>query len=300
MKTYLVSVIPGPLRPSLRRVYVFLRSGLDIATDFIGRIVDRLTGRERMVPPRSMIFVGDGEFEKVGREFAGYFIDLASLRPNDRVLDVGCGIGRMAIPLTSYLSTEGEYWGIDVVAKGVEWCQRRISPKFSNFHFLHSDVRNKNYNESGKIPACEYRFPFENGHFDFVLLTSVFTHMLLPDLENYLNEISRVLKTGRTCFVTFFLLNEESERLIRAGRSTLSFRYIIDACLTIDQDNPEAAIAYDEEMVKGLFQKYNLEIVEPIRYGSWCDREAYLSYQDIIVARKAAQTFGDADVSTTG
>ena len=74
--------------------------------------------------------------------------------------------------------------------------------------------------------------------------------------------------------------------LIRAKRSTLDFKYEIDGCLTIDNHEPEAAIAYKEEFIKELFAKYNLRIIEPIHFGSWCKRDSFLSYQDIIIAAK--------------
>ncbi len=239
-----------------------------------------------MIPPRSMIFIGDGDFENIGQEFKSYFIELAHLQPSDRVLDVGCGIGRMAIPLTTYLSKEGEYWGFDIVKKGIEWCQNRISPKFSNFHFQHSDLFNKLYNPNGKVQARNFQFPFDDESFDFVFLTSVFTHMFPLDLENYLSEISRVLKPEGKCLITFFILNEESENLVRSGSSTLKFLYKIEGCMTIDENVPEAAIAYREEFVLGLFKKYGLKIAQPIHYGSWCKRDTFLTYQDLIIATK--------------
>ena len=76
-----------------------------------------------------------GEFEPVGREFLGYFRDLGHLLPNQRVLDIGCGPGRMAIPLTTYFSNEGRYEGVDTWTEAVEWCQENITPRFGNFHF---------------------------------------------------------------------------------------------------------------------------------------------------------------------
>src|SRR5262245_2380217 len=119
MKQTLARLIPAFLKPALRKIYYL---PLDI--------LDRFKRRDGMVPFRSMIFVGGGDFEKIGREFKSYFIDLANLQSNHRVLDVGCGIGRMAVPLTSYLSQEGEYYGFDIVARGIDWCQNRISPKY--------------------------------------------------------------------------------------------------------------------------------------------------------------------------
>ncbi len=279
MKRLVAKFIPKFLKPPLRKAYhLAYRLAIDL--------MDRFRKRNSMIPPRSMIFIGDGDFIQIGQEFKNYFIDLANLQPNDRVLDVGCGIGRMAVPLTNYLSPNGEYWGFDIVAKGIKWCVKHISSKYSNFHFFHCDVFNKHYNQDGNILADNYRFPFEAESFDFIFLTSVFTHMLPPALENYLGEISRVLKVGGKCLITFFLLNEESKNLLTAGQSTLDFRYKIDGCLTVSEEDPEGAIAYEEEFVTRLYDKYNLTIVSPIAYGSWCGRVKYLTYQDIIVATK--------------
>ena len=275
MKQKLSAILPRSLRPLLKRIYY-------LPVD----IMEVITKRDGMIPPRSMIFIGQGDFIKIGEEFKRYFIDLGNLQPTDQVLDVGCGIGRMAIPLTSYLSNEGQYWGFDIVRKGIEWCQHRISPKYNNFHFLHSDIYNKYYNPQGEVKARDFRFPFGDRSFDFVFLTSVFTHMLSPDVENYVAEISRVLKSGGTCLITFFLLNEESNQLIQSGKSTINFRYPLNGCVIANQNMPEDAIAYDEAVVRELFERNGLKVTLPIHYGSWCGRQTFLTYQDLILATK--------------
>ena len=275
MKRRLVRLIPNSFKPILKKVYYF-------PIEFF----HRLKGTDNMIPPKSMIFVGDGDFEEIGEEFKNYFIELAGLRPTDRVLDVGCGIGRMAIPLTKYLSMEGEYWGFDIVKKGIEWCQNHISHKFTNFHFQHSDVYNKHYHPNGKIPAKNFRFPFDNESFDFVFLTSVFTHMLPLDMENYLSEISRVLRVGGKCLMSFYISNEESENLVRSGRDSMGFKHTIDDYLTTNKNSPEAAICYKEEFIINLCNRHELKIDQPIHYGSWCKRDSFLSWQDLIIATK--------------
>lgn len=50
----------------------------------------------------------------------------------------------------------------------------------------------------------------ERSSFDFVFLTSVFTHLLPEDMNNYFSEVVRVLTHARRCLITYFLLTFES------------------------------------------------------------------------------------------
>jgi len=236
-------------------------------------------------PPEDLSLLG-GDFRKTGDEFFKYFVELTGLKPDHKVLDVGCGIGRMAIPLTKYL-TNGSYEGFDIINRGIKWSNKVIARRYSNFHFHLADVYNKGYHPSGKYKASEYRFPFENESFDFVFLTSVFTHMLPSDLENYFSEISRVLKKKGKTLVTYFLMNNESLKLVTQNLSTLDFKYKGEGYWTISNSEPEIAIGYDEDYIKNLFNTSRMRIINPIHYGSWCGRKEYLSYQDIVIAEKS-------------
>jgi ubiquinone/menaquinone biosynthesis C-methylase UbiE len=247
--------------------------------------VDFLLGRRgELVPPRYLNFVGDGNFAAVGDEFLKHFVELGGLSPSHRVLDVGCGIGRMARPLTKYLAS-GSYEGIDIVPEGIDWSRRVISERYPNFRFQLADVRNLMYNPQGRFEAAEYQFPFGDGEFDFTCLTSVFTHMRKREMERYLFEIARTLRPGGRCFATYFLLNDESRALIEGGRSSLDIRYPLEGCWTSDEDVPEHAVGFDEGYVRKLYADLGF-VVETVRYGEWCGRREYLSYQDILVARR--------------
>ena len=274
--------IPRPVRHALR---VVNRAAHRIYYALVDT-VESIRGRDTLTPPRSRIFVGGGDFRQVGEEFRHYFVDLGHLQPDDRVLDVGCGIGRMAAPLTGYLSQRGEYWGFDIVQEGIDWCRTAIAGPFPNFHFEHADVFNEHYNPAGTHRASEYRFPHEDSSIDFAFLTSVFTHMLPPDIENYLSEISRVMRPGGRCLMTLFLLNDESRGCMKDRLSTLDFAHAIDECFTIDAGDPEAALAYGEDAIRARLAAVRLQVDEPIRFGSWCGRRSFLSYQDIILVTK--------------
>ena len=243
-----------------------------------------------LTPPFELIeLVGSmtaEQFHAVGQEFFGYFVDLGLIAPDHYLLDVGCGSGRMAIPLTQFLSPIGRYSGFDVVPSAIDWCSSEISARYSNFEFYVADVRNTFYNPDSPVGAGEYRFPHDDASFDFVFLTSVFTHMLPPDMEHYVSEISRVLKPGGRCLSTFFLANEESSEHIEADKSTVPFHCLFENYRTISLDSPEFAVCYDEQFALDMFSKHGLNVTDPIRYGSWCGRNYYTSYQDLIVAVK--------------
>jgi SAM-dependent methyltransferase len=241
-----------------------------------------------LVPSVEQMFDGPQsleEFKANGEEFLKIYKEICGLRPDVRMLDVGSGIGRKTLPLTQYLNERAVYEGIDITKMGVDWCREKITPQFPNFHFQQIDVYNKHYNPHGKCRPSEYEFPFAAESFSFVMLGSVFTHMLPDDLENYLSEISRVLAKGGRCLISYFLLNEASLSHIEAGDSTIDFKYVFDKYRVISSEMPEEAIAFDESWIKDLYGKMGLQILR-LDYGSWCGRKNYLSYQDLILAVK--------------
>jgi len=69
----------------------------------------------------------DHPYRAVGSRWFGHLKTIGGVRPDDRVLDVGCGCGRMAVPFLNYMSDIGGYWGFDVSRDGIAWCNRRIA-----------------------------------------------------------------------------------------------------------------------------------------------------------------------------
>jgi SAM-dependent methyltransferase len=265
--------LPQPLRAPLRRAFE--------------SVALRLPGPEPLVPPSRLHTVGDGDFKATGEEFLGLFQELVGLRSEDRVLDVGCGVGRIARSLAGYLSGSGSYDGFDVAEVAIKWCQRNYDPKYPNFHFKHVNVANGSYNPVGGSSAESFSFPYPTESFDFVFLTSVFTHMMPAEIEHYTQEIARVLAPGGRCLATFFLLNDESRELIAQGRSTQPFTHSTPPYAIVDPAAPEDAVAYEQEWLLAQLASAGLRARAPVNYGSWCGRKAFTSYQDIVVADRA-------------
>ena len=226
---------------------------------------DALSGqRDEMIPPRSMIYTGAGDFREQGNRLLELFVNDAGLQKGHHFLDVGSGIGRVAIPLTGYLDTTARYEGFDAIEQGVEWCRRKISSRFQNFSFSYVPLQNDLYRNTG-MDAGTFQFPYRNNQFDFVAVISVFTHLLPPEVENYLEEIWRVLKPGGICFATFFVWQSNKEPV---GKNGFSFPYDCGHYRLMDKKVKRANVAYEEGFLRLLAADKKLRI-ENYREGFW-------------------------------
>jgi SAM-dependent methyltransferase len=257
----------------------------------ISRWVDvpyqRLHGKRHLPPWRLRFTVGSpADFEVTGAEFLAYLKLLCGLRSHHSIFDVGCGCGMMALQLEGYLAGDGRYVGMDIDRKAVAWCQAHVTTRSPRFSFYHADLKNPRYNPDGAFSAASYRFPEPDASFDVILLKSVFTHMQADGVQNYLDEIRRLLKSGARCLATFFLLNDEQASFTRRGHGALTFNHG-DACARYaDQALPEKAIAYRESYVLEMVERSALTLAAPPFYGTWSGRPNGLSFQDMLLLAK--------------
>jgi len=242
--------------------------------------------RGMFVPPRHLQrLVGDGDFQHVGDGLLQLLIEYTSLKPSESILDVGCGIGRVAAPLTCYLSPQGSYHGFDIMPLTIKWCQQKITPKYPNFRFQLADIRSVHYNPRGRYNAAEYHFPYAANTFDVVFLTSVFTHLLPDDVQHYLLEIARVLKPGGRCMATAFLLNDVALRSIEEGHAIFTLQHIVPGGRISNSEDPEAVVAHEEASFLEACRNSGLRI-STLHRGSWSGDRSHAQGHDFVVMRK--------------
>lgn len=250
-------------------------------------IWEKITGkRSALVPPRGLIYTGSGDYVAQGNHFLKIFVEKGDLKAHHRVLDVGSGIGRMALPLTTFLrDTEGgTYEGFDVIEMGVQWCQRNISAAYPHFRFRYVPLVNDLYRNDGAA-ATDFRFPYTEGGFDFVFLTSVFTHMQPDEVAHYLAEIARVMDTNGTCLATFFVLTADAK--MRSEKRPFSFPHIYEGYALMDAQVKAANVAYDPEWLEAAAAKAGL-CIEKLYAGYWSglNKAECVDFQDVVIFKK--------------
>ncbi len=139
--------------------------------------------------------------------------ELCGLSPESRLLDIGCGPGRL---LTGIFATFGrirEYVGLDVHQPSINWAAQNLAAGRPEVTFHHLPVLNERYNPKAERASANFTFPVPADHFEVVSLFSVFSHMNLADIAIYLREIRRALGSrGKVCcslFVEYGVAEEE-------------------------------------------------------------------------------------------
>lgn len=272
-----------------RFVPTFLKDKIKIVVMDFRDLVDRIKGkRGKHVPPSKLLIDGSTsivDYLEGGKRFVKTTMSLLSIKSSCNILDIGSGVGRHTLPLVNYLDSASSYEGIEVIEDAVKWCNNHITNRYPNFKFQHLDIYNGAYNPRGKILPEEFVFPFEDNSFDIVMALSVFTHMTPDSVQNYLKESYRVLKPGGKAYFTYFLINDDSKKRLGDQNNTQPFEQTPDGYWTTNHQIPEAAIAYDEDVIRRFYSDSNLKI-NKIYYGSWCGRKKFTDYQDIVLASK--------------
>lgn len=257
-----------------------------VALEPFDYLLRAVKGKRELPPLTLRRYVGPlRSFESSGAEFRGYLREIAGFRPEEAILDIGCGCGLMALQLNNFLNRDGRYVGVDIHGPSIKWCVKNISSRHDNFAFARVDVRNSVFNPRGE-PADKFHFPYAEGTFDVILVKSVFTHMRAPEIDKYLSEIARLLKTGGRCLATFFLLNQEQAELKERGLNQIAFDFGHEVSRYAYQNSPESAIAHRESFVMELLAKHKLMLMRPVIYGTWSGLSTGLSFQDMLLIQR--------------
>jgi SAM-dependent methyltransferase len=202
-----------------------------------------------------------------------------------RLLDVGCGDGRVAGAFARLGARfEGRYSAFDIDAARIDALQElfRDDPRF---RFDHVDLFHPYYNKKGTIDPATHVYAYPDQSFDVVFYNSVFTHMTLKIIEQNLRQAARCLVRRGKIWASFYLLDEHEDPGY-AGRH-YPFKQAYDEGFTNNLDKPEGAIAYRKERILQVLAQIGLEVIKELP-GYWKRAQHSLDQheQDVLVMRK--------------
>lgn len=216
------------------------------------------------------------------------------LARDSSVLEIGCGLGRIAYALHWILADPGRNEGFEIVKSKVDFLQRGFQRVAPNFHFTWANLHNSYYNPEGETKAWEYRFPYEDERFDVVFAASVFTHMLPQTTASYVLETARVLKPGGRAMFSFFLLDHYRPAVERApgffARPDFDFDIPYedygDAFRINREEDPEYMTAYRTDLIERFAASAGLALCDSPLVGMWSGRMHWIGMQDLVVLAK--------------
>ena len=144
---------------------------------------------DRLIHWARVYDLGHGLLGRRGNRLRAMLADDLELRPGDRVLDVGCGPGRLTLVFAKRVGPTGAVDGIDAA---VEMINRASS-----------QARKRGVAASFQV-AFAQNLPFPNATFDAVACTLALHHVAEDDQSTAVEEMYRVLKpTGRLLIAEF-------------------------------------------------------------------------------------------------
>jgi len=127
------------------------------------------------------------EYYTKSRETAQWLLDYFSKYihlKNVKILDWGCGPGRIIRHIPELLDKRSEIYGTDYNQKSIKWCRENL-PGIS---FIHNSM--------------EAELPYEDNFFDVIFGISIFTHLSESMHYARFKELYRILKPGGILFLT--------------------------------------------------------------------------------------------------
>lgn len=210
----------------------------------------------------------------------------AGIRPDDRILDIGSGCGRLATAFTRYLDESGEYLGIDVWDEGIRWCTDHIASEHPHFRFRTVSATNNYYYDADTGAPNQFGLSFvPSNHFDCIFALSVFTHLKLDDARQYFELIARSLAPKGMAYLTFFVIDDDVHRFVAR---TKKHRPLAPAGngMWYGYDRRDFFAGYEEPLLLGQFAEFGLDIVQRSN-GLWAEKPGGRLFQDWFLVRRA-------------
>jgi SAM-dependent methyltransferase len=154
------------------------------------------------------------------------------------------------------------YVGYDTWHKGIDWARENLSSRYPVLHF-HAFPADSSPRRGGYQADNTYRIDLADNTADTITANSLFTHLRLPAVIAYLQEIYRVLKPGGRAFLTWLLSYDGHEYV---EKTFAGIRKTDDGYFVTDEGYVDAYL-FENKVLQAVRDTGFSVLVK--RYGWW-------------------------------
>lgn len=165
-------------------------------------------------------WVGGSDPEAVGNACYSILERYITIDADSRLLDFGCGIGRVTLSVLNHTPTVGHITGFDIMPQVISFCDANIATAFPRTSFEFIQGSNDHYDQfvaaagaTGAKNPVQLKTEFAST-FSGAYAFSVFTHVEKADFQLLLKLVGGLLKPGGEFLFTSFLLTPYSRQAI--------------------------------------------------------------------------------------
>ncbi|MDX9914076.1 MAG: class I SAM-dependent methyltransferase [Candidatus Moranbacteria bacterium] len=194
------------------------------------------------------------ETAKLLKSYFSKYIELKG----KRILDWGCGPGRVIRHLPNVIGLECEYFGTDYNKKSIDWCTKHLTGIQFNNNSLNA------------------KLPYDDNSIDIIYGISIFTHLSEQLHYEWYNELYRILKPKGIMYLTTqgdnFKVKLTDLELIKYHNNQLIVRG------NVKEGHRTYSTFHPQGFMKKLFS--NIEILEHIEtkpeIGKWLPQDIWI------------------------
>lgn len=162
-----------------------------------------------------------------------------SIRSDDRILDIGCGLGHYYISLKKRIDKDFDYYGLDIIDDYITKARK-----------LFQDYPNVNF-KKGSI----FSLPFKKNSFDIVMCNN-----FLHNLSSIQKPIGELLRVSNRYTIIRTLVGDRSFRIQEVRNSKWSKTSSVNPVNEFKKDGEPKEFnffnIYSRDYLKGLIKKY--------------------------------------------
>jgi len=222
------------------------------------------SGRVRLPPSELRAggehFKDDNDYLASALREVDRLTSLTGLNRASRLIDFGCGAGRLGVGIAERLGDIALYHGVDVQPELIKWARRHLG-QAGRFKFIHIDDANARYNPAGLASS---RIPLAgDATYDVFYAYSVFSHMRLSDVRSYLVEAARLLRPGGHAVFTAFVEDDVPDEVENpVGYGPLTWRGALHC------------VRFNRGLFDGLVRQAGFDVVH-FEYGGETDGQSF-------------------------